>query len=444
MQKIYTKVTNEMNFYEGNDPTALAKAYGTPLYVYNERILRTRCRELKNLVTYPNFVVDFSAKANSNLAFLQIVRSEGLEVDAMSPGEIYIEKAAGFKSDEIFYICNNVSEEEMQYAISEGVLVSVDSISQLEQYGRLAPDTRVAVRFNPGVGAGHHDKVVTAGKKTKFGVDPSCIPQVKDILSKYNLTLAGINQHIGSLFMTGEAFLSSIQSLFDIARQFPDLEFIDLGGGFGIPYHKETDEARLDLKSLGNELDKELYAFAEEYGRQVKFRIEPGRYISAECCVLLGQVHSIKENSGTTYAGCDVGFNVLARPVMYDSYHGIEIYRQDQAVSPDGDGCAVGSGDVNGRVDCCEDGHADLQPVTVVGNICESGDILAKDRMLPPVMEKDILGILDAGAYGFTMSSNYNNRLRPAEILIRENGDVVLTRERETFEDLKRHLISLS
>lgn len=423
-----------MNFYEGNDPTALAKAYGTPLYVYNERILRTRCRELKNLVTYPNFVVDFSAKANSNLAFLQIVRSEGLEVDAMSPGEIYIEKAAGFKSDEIFYICNNVSEEEMQYAISEGVLVSVDSISQLEQYGRLAPGTRVAVRFNPGVGAGHHDKVVTAGKKTKFGVDPSCIPQVKDILSKYNLTLAGINQHIGSLFMTGEAFLSSIQSLFDIARQFPDLEFIDLGGGFGIPYHKETDEDRLDLKSLGTELDKELYAFAEEYGRQVKFRIEPGRYISAECCVLLGQVHSIKENSGTTYAGCDVGFNVLARPVMYDSYHGIEIYRQDEAVSPDGDGCA----------DCCEDGHADLQPVTVVGNICESGDILAKDRMLPPVMEKDILGILDAGAYGFTMSSNYNNRLRPAEILIRENGDVVLTRERDTFEDLKRHLISLS
>ncbi|MCR1841481.1 diaminopimelate decarboxylase [Murimonas intestini] len=434
MQKIYTKVTDEMNFYEGNDPTALAKEYGTPLYVYNERILRTRCRELKNLVTYPNFVADFSAKANSNLAFLQIVRSEGLEVDAMSPGEIYIEKAAGFKSDEIFYICNNVSEEEMQYAVSEGVLVSVDSISQLEQYGRLAPNTRVAVRFNPGVGAGHHDKVVTAGKKTKFGVDPSCIPLVKEILKKYNLTLAGINQHIGSLFMTGEAFLSSIHSLFDIARQFPDLEFIDLGGGFGIPYHKETDEARLDLKSLGTELDKELYAFAEEYGRQVKFRIEPGRYISAECCVLLGQVHSVKENSGITYAGCDVGFNVLARPVMYDSYHGIEIYRSNDAAAQNGADKTHSTGD----------GHDNnLQPVTVVGNICESGDILAKDRMLPPVMEKDILGILDAGAYGFTMSSNYNNRLRPAEVLIRESGEAVLIRERDTLEDLKRHMISI-
>lgn len=457
MQKVYTKVTDSMNFFEGNDPTELAKTYGTPLYVYNERILRTRCRDLKNLVTYPNFVVDFSAKANSNLAFLQIVRSEGLEVDAMSPGEIYIEKLAGFKSGEIFYICNNVSEEEMQYAISEGVLVSVDSLSQLRQYGRLAPGTRVAARFNPGVGAGHHAKVVTAGKETKFGIDPASIPEVKEILETYHLTLAGINQHIGSLFMTGDSFLASLNTLFDIARQFPGLEFIDMGGGFGIPYHKETDESPIDLKDLGEKLDKALYAFAKEYGRQVKFRIEPGRYISAECSVLLGQVHSIKENYGRTYAGCDVGFNVLARPVMYDSYHGIEIYRADDAGTPAAAGQACSSAGLKdaslkdagpkdaAQTECTSKGNCstDLEPVTVVGNICESGDILAKDRMLPPIREKDILGILDAGAYGFTMSSNYNNRLRPAEILIRENGEVVLVRERDTLEDLKRHLISL-
>ncbi len=214
MQKIYSKVTDKLDFFQGIDPTELAEKYGTPLYVYNERILRQRCRDLKNLVKYPNFVVDYSAKANSNLAFLEIVKSEGLEVDAMSPGEIYIEKLAGFEPKDIFYICNNVSKEEMQYAIDAGVVISVDSLQQLEQYGEINPGGEVAIRFNPGVGAGHHEKVVTAGKKTKFAVDPEFIPQVKEILDKYNLKLIGINQHIGSLFMDGTAFVQEHRKTF--------------------------------------------------------------------------------------------------------------------------------------------------------------------------------------------------------------------------------------
>lgn len=419
MQKVYTKVTDKLDFFQGVDPTELAEKYGTPLYVYNERILRERCRDLKNLVTYPNFVVDYSAKANGNLAFLQIVKSEGLEVDAMSPGEIYVEKMAGFEPHEIFYICNNVSEEEMLYAIKEGVITSVDSLSQLEQYGKLNPGGEVAIRFNPGVGAGHHEKVVTAGKKTKFAVDPEFIPQVKEILKKYNLTLIGINQHIGSLFMTGEAFVKSIGSLLEIAKQFENLKFIDMGGGFGIPYKKEFDEAPLDLKDLGKHIDEALYKFAEEYGSQVTFRIEPGRYISAECSVLLGTVHAVKYNHDKKFVGTDLGFNVLQRPIMYDSYHGIEIFRKS---------------DVKSEKE---------ETVTVVGNICESGDILAKERNLPEIFEKDTLCVLDAGAYGFAMSSNYNNRLRPAEVLIRENNEVVLIRERDNFEDLTRHFIPL-
>lgn len=419
MQKVYTKVTDKLDFFQGVDPTELAEKYGTPLYVYNERILRERCRDLKNLVTYPNFVVDYSAKANGNLAFLQIVKSEGLEVDAMSPGEIYVEKMAGFKPHEIFYICNNVSEEEMLYAIKEGVITSVDSLSQLEQYGKLNPGGEVAIRFNPGVGAGHHEKVVTAGKKTKFAVDPEFIPQVKEILKKYNLTLIGINQHIGSLFMTGEAFVKSIGSLLEIAKQFENLKFIDMGGGFGIPYKKEFDEAPLDLKDLGKHIDEALYKFAEEYGSQVTFRIEPGRYISAECSVLLGTVHAVKYNHDKKFVGTDLGFNVLQRPIMYDSYHGIEVFRKS---------------DVKSEKE---------ETVTVVGNICESGDILAKERNLPEIFEKDTLCVLDAGAYGFAMSSNYNNRLRPAEVLIRENNEVVLIRERDNFEDLTRHFIPL-
>ena len=296
MNKIYTKVTDQMNFWEGQDPVALAEKYGTPLYVTNERILRQRCRDLKNLVTYPNFVVDYSAKANCGLAFLQVVRSEGLEVDAMSPGEIYIEKKAGFGADQIFYICNNVSAEEMEYAVKEGVVISVDSLSQLEQFGQIAPGHEVAVRFNPGVGAGHHEKVVTAGKKTKFGIEPKYIPQVKELLEKYDLKLIGINQHIGSLFMTGEAFVASIAALFEIAKQFKGLRFVDMGGGFGIPYKKEFDEVPLDLKELGQTIDKALYKFAEEYGEQITLRIEPGRYISAESNVILSTVHSVKHN----------------------------------------------------------------------------------------------------------------------------------------------------
>ncbi len=419
MKHIYTKVTEQMNFFEGNDPTALAKQYGTPLYVYNERILRQRCRDLKNMVTYPNFVVDYSAKANCGLAFLQIVRSEGLEAAVMSPGEIYMERMAGFEPDEIFYICNNVSAEEMQYAIDAGVRISVDSLSQLEQLGQIAPGHTVAVRFNPGVGAGHHEKVVTAGKKTKFGINPEDIPQVKALLKQYDLKLIGINQHIGSLFMSGEAFTASIGALFEIARQFPGLEFIDMGGGFGLPYQKEFGEAPLDLKELGEAVDKALYRFAEEYGRPITLRIEPGRYISAESSVILSTVHSIKYNQDKKFVGCDCGFNVLQRPIMYDSYHGVEIYRESNVPSEK------------------------EETVTIVGNICESGDILAQDRPLPEIMKGDTLCILDTGAYGFTMASNYNNRLRPAEILIRENGEVVLTREREQLEDLMRHVIPL-
>lgn len=419
MQKLNSKVTDDMNFFQGNNPFELVEKFGSPLYVYNERIIRERCREIKNLVKYKNFRVNYSAKANSNLAFLQIVREEGLDVDAMSPGEIFVEMMAGFKPENILYISNNVSEEEMKTAIDLGIKTSVDSLSQLEQYGRLNPGGKVAVRFNPGVGAGHHEKVVTGGKNTKFGVNPEYIPQVKDILSKYNLTLCGINQHIGSLFMESEKYIEGAASLLSIASNFDALEFIDIGGGLGIPYDKQGDEKRLDIKKLGEQLEKLIDDFVKAYGKEIIFKVEPGRYISAESSVLIGAVNSVKYNADNKYIGTDIGFNVLARPVIYDSHHGIEVYR---------------SSDINNNK---------YETVSVVGNICESGDIIAKDRHLPEIFEGDLLGVLDAGAYGHVMCSNYNNRLRPAEVLIRENNESALIRERDTLEDLIRHYISL-
>lgn len=419
MQKLNSQVTDENNFFQGISPYELIEKYGSPLYVYNEKILRQRCRELKNLTTYPNFSVNYSAKANSSLSILQIIREEGLDVDAMSPGEIYVEMKAGFSSEQIFFVCNNVSREEMKYAIDNDILTSVDSISQLEKYGRLNPGGRVAARFNPGIGAGHHEKVVTAGKNTKFGIHPDQIPEVKNLLKKYDLKLVGINQHIGSLFMEANAFMESIKSILEIAKKFKSLEFIDLGGGFGIPYNKQASEKRLELSLIGKRLDEVFSQFALEYGDMIRFKIEPGRYVAAECGLLLGKVQAVKNNEDKKYIGTDLGFNVLARPVMYDSHHDIEIYRlNDKASEKD-------------------------EKVTVVGNICESGDIIAKERTLPEIFEGDLLGVLDAGAYGHVMSSNYNNRLRPAEVLIREDGECVLIRKRDTLEDIVRNYVSL-
>lgn len=415
MSKINTKVTDSVNFFQGNKPADLTAKFGSPLYVYNERILRERCRELKNLVDYKNFIVNYSAKANSNLAFLEIVNEEGLYVDAMSPGEIYVELKAGFKPEQIFFISNNISKEEMQFAIDHNITMSVDSLSQLEQYGQLNPGGRIAARFNSGVGAGHSEKVITGGKKTKFAINPEYIPEFKEILKKYDLKLVGINNHIGSLFMEADKYIEGVKAILEIVKQFDDLEFVDFGGGIGIPYEKLNDQPRFNLDSLSKQLSQVIDDFVKEYGKEITFKIEPGRYISAECCVLLGTVHAVKQNNVHKFAGTDIGFNVLQRPVMYDSHHDIEVYNDSD----------------------------ETEEITVVGNICESGDILAKDRVIPKVQVGDTIGLMDAGAYGYSMASNYNNRLRPAEVLIRENGEAVLIREADELEDLTKHMISL-
>lgn len=411
--------TRDTEFFGDSDPLTLAESYGTPLYVYNENILRTRCRELTNLIEYDRFKVNYSAKANTNLSLLRIIREEGLLVDAMSPGEIHIELKAGFKPDEILYICNNVSDEEIAYAADAGVTVSVDSLSQLARFGAMYPGRDVAVRINPGVGAGHHEKVITGGKNTKFGVDPQLLDELKETLERYDLHLTGLNQHIGSLFLTPDAYLQAASFILDVAGQFPDCEFVDFGGGFGIPYHRNDGESRLDLRELGAKLQRLIEEKIAAGGRKYTVKIEPGRYTVAECGVLLGRVHTVKMNGGRKYIGTDIGFNVLARPVLYNAYHEIERYGRS------------------------ERRNETEEPVTVVGNICETGDILAKDRLLPEVMEGDVLGILDAGAYGMVMSSNYNCRLRPAEVLINREGKPVLIRRRDTLEDLLRHFDDL-
>ncbi len=404
--------TPQVDYYKNTNPKELVEKYGSPLYVYNEDILRQRCREMKNLVNYKKFTPHYSIKANSNLHLLKIVHEEGLRADAMSPGEIFVLEKAGFKPNEIFYVCNNVSTEEMKYAVDRDITVSIDSLSQLEMFCEAFPGAKVAVRFNTGYGAGHHEKVVTAGKKTKFGINDDRVGEVKDILKKYDMKLTGINQHIGSLFLEETAYIASAELMCKLAMQFDDLEFIDFGGGFGIPYMKQDGQHRLDLVPLGKRLDDVINKFVADYGKEITFSIEPGRYIVSECSVLLGTVYALKDHAGIDYVGTDLGFNVLQRPVMYDSHHDIEVYS---------DGVLQKS---------------NMETVTVVGNICESGDKLAIGRTLPQTKIGDIIGVMDAGAYGYSMASNYNNRLRPAEVLITSGGEVKEIRKRDTLDDL--------
>jgi diaminopimelate decarboxylase len=408
--------TTENNFFKSYSPEKLLEQYGSPLYVYNEDIFRKKCREMRNLIKYDNFKVTYSIKANSNLHLLKIAHEEGLNADAMSPGEIYVLEKAGFRSDEIFFISNNVSAEEMLFAINRGIMTSVDSLSQMELYGKLNRGGKVAVRVNPGVGAGHHEKVVTGGKNTKFGINIEYLEEADKLVRKYELKLAGLNQHIGSLFLKPDSYVEAAANLLSVAERYPELEFVDFGGGFGIPYHKQEGEERLELDETGRRLEALLEQWIKRTGRHIMFKTEPGRYIPAESGIILGRVHSVKTNGQTKYAGTDIGFNVLIRPAMYGSHHDIEVYRDGMPLISE-----------------------EKEPVTVVGNICESGDILAKDRMLPEIKENDIIAILDAGAYGYSMSSNYNNRLRPAEILICSDGSSRIIRKRDTLEDLVRN-----
>jgi diaminopimelate decarboxylase len=401
--------TNNRLYLGDYEATVLIEKYGSPLFVYEENVIRQRCRQLKNIAKNNNVRVYYSCKANSNISILKIIRDEGLFVDAMSPGEIYLEKLAGFTSDQILYVSNNLTKDEIKYGVDEGILMSMDSISQLEYYGQVNPGGEVMVRINPGIAAGHHVKVMT-GYKSKFGVVIAEVDTIKNVDDKYNLKIVGLNIHIGSLFLNDDEYIEAAQKLLEVSDLFKDIKYIDFGGGFGIPYRK-ADETRLNLETFANRFDKLLTDWHNQNEKDdVIFFIEPGRYPVAESGTLITTVTSVKNNYGTEYIGTNIGFNILIRPAMYDAYHEILVCNNVE--------------DENKNV------------VTVCGNICESGDIFAKDRELPEINLGDTLAILDAGAYGFSMSSNYNSRLRPAEIMIERDGGIKIIRERETFDIL--------
>jgi diaminopimelate decarboxylase len=390
----------------------LTEKFGTPLFVYDEEVIRDRFRELKqsfNVIT--NKKILYACKANSNVEIIKILKEEGAGMDVVSPGEVYTCLKAGCKSEEILFTGNNMTNEELDYAVNEGVLLNIGDLSTLERFGKKYPGTTVCVRINPDIGGGHHGHVITGGPESKFGIYFSDINEILAISERYQLKVAGLHQHIGSNILEANTFLEAINVLLKVAKELPDLDFIDFGGGLGIPY--KPGENRLDLVELTKHTTGLFKNFCKDYGKDVSFWIEPGRYLVGESGFLITTVNTIKTNPSYKYIGTDSGFNHLIRPTMYGSYHEI-----------------INTSNPGGQ----------LETVTVCGNICESGDIFARDRKLPFIKEGDILAIENAGAYAYSMASNYNTRPLPAEVLV--NGDQArLIRRRETFEELLRNQI---
>jgi diaminopimelate decarboxylase len=384
----------------------LARAYGTPLYVYDEALLRERCRTIRAAIPLPGVEILYALKANSNAAILRTIREEGLGADAVSLGEVLLAKKCGFPSALISFNGNNVDDAELRAVAAAGAHVCADGLSQLERLARLGVGGAVAVRLNPDVGAGHHDHVITGGPEAKFGIAPDEIPQALAIARKGSLAIDGIQQHIGSGILDPDVFLLAVDALLDAARGLPDLRYADFGGGIGIP--SRPGEKPFDLAAFGRKAAARLEAFRQRVGRPITFRLEPGRYVVAESGSLLVRVTAIKRTRDHVFVGTDSGFNHLIRPILYGAWHPVENLTNPQ-------GAPV--------------------VVRVAGNICESGDLFAVDRPIPEPREGDLLAIRNAGAYGWSMASPYNLRPRPAEVLF-SGAAHRLVRRRETFDDL--------
>nr|MBC7243932.1 diaminopimelate decarboxylase [Chloroflexota bacterium] len=391
--------------YLGGIPAVdLAQEYGTPLYVYEEDTIRTRYAELVESIPYRKLRIHYACKANVNVEILKLLREMGANVETVSKGEILLARKAGFAPEQILYTCSNATVEELHFAVASGVTINLDSFAQIRRYGELRPGSSISIRINQGIGAGHHAHVITGGPESKFGIDFTQLEEAKALAKRYNLTIVGIHQHIGSNVLDEALLIEGMKALLATAARLAHLEFVDFGGGLGIPYR--PDERRLNIREFGRMASALFADFCRAYGKELTMVLEPGRYLVAEAGTLLATVTDVKRTPHRTFVGIDTGFNHLIRPAMYGSYHPI-----------------LNASCVRGREEI----------VTVAGNLCEAGDLFAKDRKLPECKEGDILAILNAGAYGFSMSSNYNARPRPAEVLVSQ-GQARVIRARERME----------
>jgi diaminopimelate decarboxylase len=401
----------------GVDTTSLAEEFGTPLYVTNEDRIRANYRRFA--AAFPEAHIFFAAKSNNSLVVQRILAQEGAGADAFSDGEIYLARLAGIPADRILFTGNSKTDAELKYAAEAGTMVSVDSHDELVALSNIADaagrEVEIAFRVNPDVNASIHPKLATGLAKSKFGIPRAEIVDIyKEASELPGVKPVGIHCHIGSTIMDTAPFAETTAKMMDLVEQihgYVDLAWVDLGGGYGVPYQKNV--APIEPKAWADAIMPMFNDRCKKLGIHPELHLEPGRYIVADTTVLLMHVNTVKKSS-SHFVGTDAGFNTLIRPAMYDSYH--EAVVANKADSPAAD------------------------TYTVVGPVCESGDILATDRKLPAVRKGDIVALLDAGAYGFCMSSQYLARPRAAEVLVHD-GRAELIRKRETIDDLLQNQI---
>lgn len=407
------EIINGTYSIQGIEISALAERYGLPLYCYDAAIMERQYRRLEAAFSGMNTKIKFACKSLQNMAILKLFRSFGSGVDTVSIQEVEIALLAGFAPKDIIYTPNCVSFAEICDAAERGVVVNIDNLSILEQFGhKYGGKIPCCIRLNPHIVAGGNSHIQTGHIDSKFGISVYQMRHLLRIIENYGICVTGLHMHTGSDILDAGVFLQGAEIFYDAARHFPALEFMDFGSGFKVPY--KEDSVVTDVEDLGAKLAESFSQFCKEYGRELEIWFEPGKFLTSEAGFLFVRTNVIKQTVSTVFAGVDSGQNHLIRPMFYDAYHTI-LNVSNPLGTP--------------RV------------YSVVGYICET-DTFAWDRKIPEIREGDILAICNAGAYGFAMSSNYNSRLRPAEVLIMGGKDYLI-RRRETLQDLLRNQVEV-
>ena len=404
--------------FGGMSTVEIAERFGTPVYVTDEQIVRENYRRVYEAFSrFMDTEIHYACKANTNLAILRILEQEGSCIDAVSIGEVLTCLKAGFTPERIMYTGVNVSDNELKEIVDTGCRINIDSESELERLSVILGDKRkgfpISFRITPGVSSGHGAKVMTGGKGAKFGIPYDRVMDTYARAKELGYDIKGIHAHTGSGGNTTDPFIEVVEVLIELTNRLRDeldihLEFIDFGGGLGVPYKPQEEEC--DVNDLGAEITDMIL----EETDVKKVCLEPGRYLVCDATILLSRVNDVKDAGPKKYVGIDAGFNTLIRPSFYDSYHHVALANKFN--------------------------KACVAKYEVVGPICETGDYIAHDRILPNPKEGDLLCVYNAGAYGFSMSSRYNSRPLCAEVLVND-GKAELIREAETMEDIWRHQI---
>jgi diaminopimelate decarboxylase len=391
--------------------TDVANEFGTPLYVYHGEKIVSQYQKLVNAFGGTNLKIKYACKALNNINILKLLRQHGSGIDAVSIHEVELALQAGFKPEEILFTPNGVSFEEIKAGVEAGIHINIDNISALEQFGHFYGNSvPCCIRLNPHIVAGGNIHIQTGHIDSKFGISIHQLRHVLRIVDSEKIHVNGLHMHTGSDILDAEVFVRGADLLFEAARDFPQLEFIDFGSGFKVAY--KDDDVTTNVEELGKVITERFNQFCKEYGKELELWFEPGKFIVSEAGLLLVKVNVVKQTTATVFAGVGSGQNHLIRPMFYDAYHQI-----------------INVSNPNG-----------IQRIyTVVGYICET-DTFGWDRKLAEVREGDVLAIKNAGAYGYTMSNNYNARPRPAEVLIYKEK-VQLIRRAETLADITRNMV---